>query len=456
VTRPAKPLTVDEQRHAQRLSFGDGIAYAVMIGAGESFFIANAIRLGATPLEIGLVIALPLLVGSLGPVVVVRLLQRAVRRRPLVVACALLQALSVGAVAVLNAVGGISPWGLIALLCGFQIGGQASGAAWSSWFGDLVPGSVRGHWFAMRTRAVQAAAFVSLVGAGLALHWIEPVEAAVAEAATPSFGFALVFGIATLARLISVVFLALSPEPPFRGLSSRSRLGKFLGTDAGRNVAWLVGGGVVYQAVVYLSGPYFTPFMLESLRLDYAQFTIALGAVVAAKVLTLPAWGRQVDRRGALPAFRWAMVMTALVPAPWLFLDGPIGVWLAQAMSGVAWAGHEIAIFALILESTRSGIRPQLFAVQSVGNAIGQVGGSLGGAAIVGPWGFVGTFAASLGGRLVVALALPWLLREPRLVGPRPQVVLRMVGYRPGVGVVHRPVVVGEPKAEEESGGAVQ
>ncbi len=129
------------------------------------------------------------------------------------------------------------------------------------------------------------------------------------------------------------------------------------------------------------------------------------------------------------------------MPAPWLLADSAQGAWIAQALSGIAWAGHEVALFALLLESTRTGLRPQVLALQSVSNSIGQIGGSLGGAVVVGAQGFLWAFGASLGARLSVAITLPRLLRAPAALPARPAVVLRVAGYRPGAGVVHRPIV---------------
>ena len=67
---------------------------------GEVYFLADAIRLGASPLEQGLVISLPLFVGSAGPVFALRLLRFLKRRRLFVVAAACGQALTLLALSI--------------------------------------------------------------------------------------------------------------------------------------------------------------------------------------------------------------------------------------------------------------------------------------------------------------------------------------------------------------------
>ena len=45
---------------ALRMSIWEGVVWALMVGLGETYFIADAVRLGASPLELGLIVTLPL------------------------------------------------------------------------------------------------------------------------------------------------------------------------------------------------------------------------------------------------------------------------------------------------------------------------------------------------------------------------------------------------------------
>ncbi|MCA8943772.1 MAG: MFS transporter [Planctomycetes bacterium] len=422
---------------AMARSIPEGIAYAIMVGAGESFFIADALRLGASPFEVGMVIALPLLAASVGPLLVVRMLQRAVARRPLVAGSAFVQALGLLAIAALNAAGNFTPTGLIGLMCVHQICGQSAGVAWSSWYADVVPAQRRGAWFAMRTRFVQLAAFVGLLAGGGLLFLLESEGAT--DGGEPALGFAAVFALAGAARLISAVLLWKSPEPLARPLASRSRFGRFLLTHDGRTVVRLLVGTMLFQAAVYVASPFFTPFMLEGIELNYAEFTTALAAVVVTKFVTLPVWGRCIDRFGARQTWCVALLLAAAVPIPWLVVGGPAGCWMAQAFSGLAWGGHEVASISLLIGSTRRSVRPQVLVAQSMANAGVQFGGSMLGAAVVGAHAFTTAFAASAVGRLVVAAGLVFAVRGVRRRDRTP-VVLRVAGYRPGAGITHRPV----------------
>ena len=54
-------------RRTLRLSLAAGSAWALMVGLAAAYFNAIALHLGASPLQLGLVVALPLALGGLGP-----------------------------------------------------------------------------------------------------------------------------------------------------------------------------------------------------------------------------------------------------------------------------------------------------------------------------------------------------------------------------------------------------
>ena len=83
---------------------------------------------------------------------------------------------------------------------------------------------------------------------------------------------------------------------------------------------------VCVQAAVQLSGPYFTPFMLEKLHFSYGMYVILISVAYLAKVLALPAWGRLAQHIGAqqllwiggigiIPDQRWVDRLPAVVVA---------------------------------------------------------------------------------------------------------------------------------------------
>lgn len=136
-------------RRTLTLSIIDGVFFSVMVGAAETYFSPYAIALGASNLTLGLLLALPVLVGSLAQLFSVRLLSWVGNRRRLM---ALLAGLQAFAFLPMIAVGlskaparGAVFLGIVCVYFAFQL---VAAPAWISLMGDLVPERERGAYFA--------------------------------------------------------------------------------------------------------------------------------------------------------------------------------------------------------------------------------------------------------------------------------------------------------------------
>ena len=436
-------------RRALSLSKVEGMVYAAMVGLGEAFFLADAMRLGATSFHGALVVSLPLCVGSLGSLIALGLLRKGTTRKAVVCTGVFGQVLVLAALAWISGSGGAleTTASLVALACLHQVFGQAAGTAWSSWFGDLVPDDIRGRYFASRNRWVHFTTLLALSASGLLLQELEPASAIrTATAALPGgTGYRVIFGLAALFRLVSFILLARTYEPRFDGISGTAQVFRFLKTARG-STAWrlLVYGGAL-MFFVYWGSPYFAPFMLSELKFSYVEYTIATVCIVVAKVSILPFWGRLIDRKEPRLVYRIAVLIVAFVPLPFLMSRGLGLVIVAQALSGASWGGYEVAHFTLLLESTYRRTRPVVFAALNLINGAAQIAGTLSAAPLLGL--FDGNvrwlFAASLIGRLSMAVVLPFVVLK-RADRPTPrrrrQLLLRTVGMRAHGGVGQRPI----------------
>lgn len=431
-----------------RLSLADALFYALMLGAGEVYFLADAVRLGATALEQALVITVPLCVGTLGPLTSLALLGRFRRRKAVVVSAAAAQAWVLFSIVLSDATGRLSPSLLIGFASAYQVFAQAAGTAWASWYGDLVPARIRGRYFATRNRIAQLATSASLIVAGLLLQRLEPGAAGAVAAGAGGLGYAIIFGAAGVFRLVSAALLAVSPEPPAQLLSSRHESIAFARSEEALPVRRIVLFAAALQLTVYMASPYFGPFMLEELRLTYTEYMAGSVAVVAMKFISLPTWGRFIDRYGARAVFLLAAVLVSLVPIPWLWTRGVTMVVVAQALSGLCWGGHEVSQFSLLLDSSPARSRLHVFAAMSLLNGLAQLTGSL-----LGGWlltavdrRFAIVFVLSAALRLAVALTAPRVVPH-RLGAPgigRRRLFLRLLGFRVSGGMESRPVPIDE------------
>jgi MFS family permease len=428
-------------RATLRGSVVEGMLYAGMVALGELWFVADVVRLGGASRDVILAATLPVALGSVGAVLSLGLLGRIAHRRPLVVGAVVGQAAVLALLSVLTHLDILGPWGVIGLACLYQAFGQAAATGWSSWFGDLVPASIRGRYFGRRTGFVHGATFAGLLAAGLVLHVLEP-KAGLAQGAGGT-GYAILFAVAAGFRLASAGLLRGAWEPPRAQAAPADPYRAWLFGDGGRAARRLLPAAALFIAAVSLGSPFFVPFELDELVFSYPLYMAVHGVVVLVKLLSLPTWGRAVDAVGPRRIWPIAALLVGLVPVPWLFATGPDLVIVGQVMSGLAWAGYEVSLFSLMLAATPSEQRPRLFATHAVLAGCAQLVGGLTGVLLFTEWGedYRALFVATMVARLAIvplvffaAAGLPSLHR----VGFR-ELALRVVGLRPHGGLTFRP-----------------
>lgn len=387
----------------------DGIASSIMLGAGETYFVAFALALGTPVTAVGLLGSLPLLAGAFVQLVTPRAVNRLGSYRRWVVGCATAQAASFAPLAI-GAIAGRLPFGaILALATLYWCAGLASGPAWNAWVGDLVPSRVRAPYWAWRTLWAQAAVLAGILLGGVVLARGTPIWGPVAP-------FALLFFLAGIGRAVAAVCLSRQSEscaPPARAASTPAR--RTIGL--GRALACVL----VAQVGVQIAGPYFTPYLLHTLGYSYGAYVLLLTASHAARIACLPLLGRMAQKRG-VPAL-WRIGALGIVPLPLLWLVSPSVPWLVcvHLLSGAAWAAYELGIFLLLTEATRPEERAPRVALYTLAHATATVGGALIGgfilrAAGAGSGAFAILFAAS---SLVRGLAL----RSAWRAAPAPELV---------------------------------
>ncbi|MDX1648316.1 MAG: MFS transporter [Myxococcota bacterium] len=431
---PRRPPS--SRRRDLRAVLADGVAFSVMIGLGETYVPAFVLALGFGASEASLIATAPLLAGALLQLVTplgVRLLGS---YRRWVVGCATLQALSLLPLAGAALRGEAPRLALFAVASAYWGFGMATGPAWNAWVGTLVPRPLRARFFARRTRVSQAALLVAIAAAGA---WLDLGRAADREL----LAFGVLFVLAAVARLVSARFLAAQSEAPGLARSHRSPApGRVLAgvraSGAGRMLLYLLS----MQAAVHLAAPFFTPYMLGPLGLDYAQFMALTGMAFASRIAVLPALGRLAHDRGVAPLLAVGAVGVTPLPALWLVSDAFLYLLALQVLSGAMWAALELGTALAFFESLEERDRARILTLYNLAHAAAITGGALLGTLLFrsvpdGAGAYAVVFAVSAGARL---LALPLLPRAPRIPVPE-GVRLRTLAVRPSAGAVQRPIL---------------
>src|SRR5512147_1614109 len=129
------PPTSTTDRRVERTlacSIGDGVGYAIMVGAAESFFIPYAIFLGASNIVLGLLVALPIFLGSLSQVLSEKILAVLGSRKRLICLSVAFQVATFLPIVLVPYFPGYESPLILAAVCAYWIFGMVSGPSWSS------------------------------------------------------------------------------------------------------------------------------------------------------------------------------------------------------------------------------------------------------------------------------------------------------------------------------------
>lgn len=435
------PKQVTRLRGNLRASAIDGAAFGGMVGLGETYFPAFALAIGIGEMAAGLVSSVPLVAGGLMQLASpmgVRLLRS---HRRWVVTCAVIQSLAFIPLVIAALVGSIGVATLLLVAAVYWGAGLATGPAWNTWIGTLVPRAVRPRFFAHRTRLSQAGVFVGFLAGGVLLQYAS-------EQGRDLHAYAILFGSAGCCRLVSIWMLQRQSEPVplpanMREIPWKSIRGHLRTSSGGRLLVYLV----FVQASVQIAGPFFTPFMLKKLDFSYGELVSLLSMAFIAKVIALPIWGQAVKRFGAQRLLYIGGIGIVPMSALWIVSQHVAWLIFVQMIGGVFWAAYELAFFLLFFESINEEERTSVLTIFNLLNTTAWVAGSLiGGAILIGLdmsfEGYLLIFAVSSIGRL---LSLWLLARVPQIVVDCAEIGVRTVAVRPGATTIDTPVLASLP-----------
>lgn len=348
---------------------GEGAAASLMVGAGENYLPAFALAMGMGQVASGLISTIPLLIGAILQMVSPVAVRRLSSHRRWAVACAVLQAVSFLPLCVAAALGSMHVailFGVVAIYWGAGLGVAST---WSTWVEDLVPQRIRAPYFSRRTRLCQMATLAGFVAAGTSLQFGDWIDQRL-------LCFSLVFLLAGTCRGWSARFLSQQSEsaggPQQHLLSLAESVQKFRLAD-GRLLMYLL----CVQAAAQIAGPYFTPYMLSSLKLSYGKFVLLIAASFVAKAASLPTFGNFAQRYGARRLLWLGGFGIVPVSGLWVFSDSFWYLLGVQVIAGVTWAAYELAMMLLFFETIRPAERTSVLTTFNLANALATVAGSL-------------------------------------------------------------------------------
>ena len=353
-------------------SLKDAVAYSIMTGGIETYFSAFAIFLAVSTPQIALLSTAPNMIGALAQILSAWLGHRLNQRKPIIVWGAYAQAASLLVLFCMTYL--IHDHAFITLficLTFYFASAHLIAPQWMSLMGDLVPERKRGRFFAHRTRLSSITSFTALLMAGALLHVLDIFNATLA-------GFALLFLIAFVARLVSAYNLLQMEETSHHGacIETFANLG-WLGSKEFQAAKRFSVFFILMQFSVGLAGPFFSVYMLRDLHFSYLEFMANTGMVVLTQFWSLIRWGRVSDVLGNRSVLRTTGSIIPLLPLFWIFSSNFWYLLLVQLIAGFAWAGFSLSAGNILYDLIPKEKRATYQALQNVLVTIGAFCGGL-------------------------------------------------------------------------------
>lgn len=372
-----KKEVYDQRKASLNYSIKDGIFHSIMVGFGENFISPFAIFLKATASQLALLSSLPQLFGSLSQLFTPKFIELFKSRKKIVSIGVLLQALMWLPILYAFYLGGLAVPYLIFFVVVYWMLGMFVNPAWNSWMGELVDTKHSGRYFGFRNKVVGVAALSSLLVAGLVLNIFQKNKVGFT-------GFAILFVVALVARIISFIYLTRKYEPPvvvYEG--AKFSFLEFLKQMRFRNYGLFVIYLSLMNFSVNIAAPFFSLYMLQELKFSYLTFTIVTASAIFAKIMFMPFWGKLIDKHGSKKILAFTGFVMPLSPLLWLLSSKVSHLVLFQLYSGIVWSGFELAASSFIFDSTTLPKRARCVAYYNVINGVMILFGTLVGAFLV-------------------------------------------------------------------------
>ncbi len=378
---------------AKKYSIYAGISYSVVQGSGEYFISPFIIKLGATNFQVGLLSSLSSLFSSLSQLISADISDKLKSRKKIVLWSMLFQAL-IWIPLILNALFFKSVFLTIILFSIYAFSGSMLSAPYMSWLGDIVSRSDTGSYFGLRSKLIRLGSFITTLLSGFLLNHFFSVNTLL--------GFAVLFSVAFFARLLSYHFIKKMYEPPLTTkkehyFSFFQFVRKMRYSNFGIFVLYLF----FLQLSVSIASPYFTPYLLKSLKLSYQTFVSIDLSMAVAMFLTLEAWGKLSDKIGNKRIMVFNAFIISSYPLLWLLSSNHIYLSAVNFVSGVAWAGFALSSSNYIYDAVTAEKRTRCIAYSNFFKGIAVVIGAMAGAFLINKVGVINYIL-----RLVAGLSL--------------------------------------------------
>ncbi|MEH2326807.1 MAG: MFS transporter [Nostoc sp.] len=398
--------------------------YSVIGGALLSNFL---LELGAGPVQIGLLAAIPQIVNLLQPLGAY-LVNRTTSFRwyflSIFIPSRLVWLILLPAIVLVSSsdIAGYQVVQLtLAILLLSNIIEAFGRAPWLGWSAVLVPERLRGRYFGFRNSILGLTNLIAVPLLGLAVS-VWP------GGTVQGYGAVLVLGIllGLISQMCQFWMTDVNPQllkAPGSDTSQTQSQGIDFSFLKDANFCKFVLYLSIWCFAVNISAPFFNLYMLDNLDIDISVVTIYHGLGTGANMLILLLWGKLADRIGNRPLLLLVGVLVAVTPLLWLGVGSDqISFWiwlpLLHILAGGTWAAIDLCTNNMMMGISPVRYQSAYFAIAgAIAGITGAMGISVGSflATLPGAAGLLGLFVLSGLLRMAALVSLAFV-EEPRSV----------------------------------------
>lgn len=365
----SKPLK-EKIRRSLNASWIEGIPAAVMIGIMDNYVIPYGLFLGASASQIGILVAIPHLIGSIVQLYAVPAVRAAGNRKRFLVTGAFSQA------SILLPLAGLAyahgTWKiafLVAFIALYRVIGNLIGTAWGSMVSDYLPSNKRGDFFGWRAQITGIAGLTGIACAGAFLFLMKKID--------PQLGFFLLFFIASLCRYYSTYLMTGLMDlhhhaPPKSDFTFYMFLRRFKESNFVKFVLYIAG----ISFSTHVASPYFSVYMLRDLQFSYLAYAAVVFSAVIMGLIAFPIWGRHADVVGNAKILKITSFLIPVIPVLWLFGKNPFYLIGVECFSGFIWGGFNLCATNFIYDAVSPEKRVRCLGYFNLINGVATASGA--------------------------------------------------------------------------------
>lgn len=248
--------------------------------------------------------------------------------------------------------------------------------AWFSWMGDLVEEKYRGRYFAKRSLLVGFISVIFSIAASLFLDYMK-------DKGILMIGFAAIFLLAIVARIISLSMANKQYEPKFNQKKHSSiSFSEFLKTSPKTNI----GKFTIFRSLLAFTGALISPlvaiYLLRNLEFTYTNYMMVVVGGTFISLFALEIWGKLEDRYGNYGTIMISTIIVILVPILWILNKSVVYLlFIPSLIEGIAWNGILLSQRNIIYDNVNYENRAKIVSyftmVWGIGVALGGITGAI-------------------------------------------------------------------------------